>query len=113
MQGAERLLAVSDLVFSKDPELALEKAWLSAQLAAARADWAAAAQTGTDTLERYQTWGAYGPGSVGWSLYATEVFHENAMLVELVPQFTTPTLPEPWQTRMAELARWQEQAASE
>ncbi len=61
-----------------------------------------------NTVNRYQQYGVYGPGTFGSLQYAPNLFRMSAMAMEMVPQMVEVPVPAIWLAREDLLIEWNE-----
>jgi len=106
LEAARQTLDNAGLAYVNTPSDSTETQWLWAEYFAKTGDMQRAIETGNNAINRYNSYGVYGPGSFGVLQYAPRVFRMNAMAMEIVPQMLKLPVPEIWNEREELLAEW-------
>jgi tetratricopeptide (TPR) repeat protein len=108
LDAAQQTLENAGLAYVNTSVDSIETQWLWAELYAKTGDLDKAIETGNNVINRYNSYGIYGPGSFGVLQYAPRVFRMSAMAIEIVPQMVDVPVPAIWLERADLLKFWQE-----
>jgi tetratricopeptide (TPR) repeat protein len=106
---ADRLVSLAGLAYFNNNEERLEYQWMQAALAARKGNLTQAVQLGEQALDGYRHQGAFGPGTYGQTVYASQLFHSFAVKDDYVPQMTLIVLTDTWGQREEQLISWYRQ----
>ena len=101
LDAAQQTLQNAGLAYVNSAADSIETQWLWSEFHAKSGNLEKAIETGNNAINRYNSYGVYGPGSFGVLQYAPRVFRMNAMAMEIVLQMiilTEQTKIEEWGT---------------
>jgi len=108
LPSARQSLENAGLAYVNTNSDLLTTQWLWAEYYAASGENEKAIVLGVNAIQRYSLYGVFGPGTFGNLQYAPNLFRMSAMAIEIVPQMSSPLMPQIWQERANLLKSWQE-----
>lgn len=106
LNQAEILLNNAGLAYASRPVESIETEWLKAELSSRQSNFEEAISLGESAINRYLSYGVYGPGTFGLLYFGPRMFRSPAIALEFVPQMVTNPIPEIWIERENQLNNW-------
>lgn len=104
--AARKTLENAGLAYVNSSEDGIETQWLLAISYALTGETEKAVEMGKDAINRFYSYGVYGPGTFGELHYAPRMFRINGMAMEIVPQMVKIPVPAIWLEREDLLIEW-------